>query len=194
VGTLAELVLVSVRCVATKPAVLGWLEADALPSRRARGLSMHHEVLGLTSGDTLLVHAASGGAGSFAVQLGVHAGARVIGSASPGNHDYLRVSVPSRWRLGIDSRCHASIARVRWPVGGRHRCAVCGSRNWADATCSSGPKGTAGRARASFPVRELSGSPSAQPFPWSARPMPSIWWKRGHTRGKVIIRPKDPVY
>jgi NADPH2:quinone reductase len=35
----------------------------------------------LTQGDTLLVHAAAGGAGSAALQLGVYAGARVFASA-----------------------------------------------------------------------------------------------------------------
>ena len=41
-------------------------------------------------GDTVLVHAAAGGVGSFAVQLAALRGARVIGTASEGNHDYLR--------------------------------------------------------------------------------------------------------
>jgi NADPH:quinone reductase-like Zn-dependent oxidoreductase len=48
------------------------------------------ELLGVTAGDTLLVHAAAGGVGSVAVQLGRLAGATVIGTASPANHDYLR--------------------------------------------------------------------------------------------------------
>lgn len=41
-------------------------------------------------GEAVLVHNASGGVGQFAVQLAVHAGARVIGTASPVNHDHLR--------------------------------------------------------------------------------------------------------
>ena len=41
-------------------------------------------------GDTVLVHAAAGGVGSFAVQLAALRGARVIGTASERNHDYLR--------------------------------------------------------------------------------------------------------
>jgi len=36
------------------------------------------------------VHAAAGGVGSFATQLAVMAGARVIGTAGESNHDYLR--------------------------------------------------------------------------------------------------------
>jgi NADPH:quinone reductase-like Zn-dependent oxidoreductase len=38
----------------------------------------------------VLVHAAAGGVGSFAVQIAVDRGARVIGTASERNHDYLR--------------------------------------------------------------------------------------------------------
>lgn len=40
--------------------------------------------------DTVLVHAASGGVGTFAVQIAVAQGARVIGTASERNHDFLR--------------------------------------------------------------------------------------------------------
>jgi NADPH:quinone reductase-like Zn-dependent oxidoreductase len=41
-------------------------------------------------GSTLLVNGASGSVGSAAVQLAVARGARVIGTGSPANHDYLR--------------------------------------------------------------------------------------------------------
>jgi NADPH:quinone reductase-like Zn-dependent oxidoreductase len=46
--------------------------------------------LGVGRGDTLLVNGASGSVGSAAVQLAVARGARVIGTASPVNHEYLR--------------------------------------------------------------------------------------------------------
>jgi NADPH:quinone reductase-like Zn-dependent oxidoreductase len=46
--------------------------------------------LGVVSGSTLLVNGASGSVGSAAVQLAVARGARVIGTASPANHEYLR--------------------------------------------------------------------------------------------------------
>jgi NADPH:quinone reductase-like Zn-dependent oxidoreductase len=45
---------------------------------------------GIRSGDTIVVSAAAGGVGGILSQLAVHAGARVIGSASPANHDWLR--------------------------------------------------------------------------------------------------------
>jgi len=45
---------------------------------------------GSGSGSTLLINGASGSVGSAAVQLAVVRGARVIGTASPANHEYLR--------------------------------------------------------------------------------------------------------
>ncbi|WP_306209803.1 NADP-dependent oxidoreductase [Actinoplanes sp. RD1] len=46
--------------------------------------------LAVTAGDVLLVHAAAGSVGTLAVQLARKAGATVVGTASPGNHEYLR--------------------------------------------------------------------------------------------------------
>ena len=88
-GTLAELVGVPIRCAAPKPPELGWAEAGALP---LAGLTAYQSVIaaGIGPGDTVLVHAASGGVGTFAVQFAAWAGARVIGTASPANHDYVR--------------------------------------------------------------------------------------------------------
>jgi len=48
------------------------------------------DLLGVGEGTTLLVNGAAGAVGSAAVQIAVGRGARVIGTASPGNHDYLR--------------------------------------------------------------------------------------------------------
>ncbi|HYO05342.1 MAG TPA: NADP-dependent oxidoreductase [Mycobacterium sp.] len=42
------------------------------------------------TGDTVLIHGASGGVGLFAVQLAVARGAKVIATASPARHDQLR--------------------------------------------------------------------------------------------------------
>jgi NADPH:quinone reductase-like Zn-dependent oxidoreductase len=44
----------------------------------------------VSTGDTVLVHGASGGVGLMAVQLAVNAGARVIGTAGETSHAYLR--------------------------------------------------------------------------------------------------------
>ena len=71
------------------PPSLGFAEAAGLPvaiETATRTL----DVLGVGAGSTLLVNGAAGGVGSAAVQLAVARGARVIGTASPANHDYLR--------------------------------------------------------------------------------------------------------
>lgn len=88
-GTLAEYVAVPVRTAAKKPAGLSFEEAAALPLAGLTALQTVRRS-GLGAGSTVLVHAAAGGVGSLAVQLAVHAGARVVGTASAGNHDYLR--------------------------------------------------------------------------------------------------------
>jgi NADPH:quinone reductase-like Zn-dependent oxidoreductase len=83
----AELVVLSY--YAPIPPSLDFAEAAALPSAietAARALDQ----LGVASGSTLLINGASGSVGSAAVQLAVVRGARVIGTASPANHDYLR--------------------------------------------------------------------------------------------------------
>lgn len=48
------------------------------------------DLLGVSAGDTLLVNGAAGAVGQAAVQLARARGARVVGTASPRNHDYLR--------------------------------------------------------------------------------------------------------
>jgi NADPH:quinone reductase-like Zn-dependent oxidoreductase len=71
------------------PPGLDFAGAAALPSAvetAARALDQ----LGVTSGGTVLINGASGSVGAAAVQLAVARGARVIGTASPPTHDYLR--------------------------------------------------------------------------------------------------------
>jgi NADPH:quinone reductase-like Zn-dependent oxidoreductase len=64
--------------------------------------------LGVGSG-TLLVNGASGSIGSAAVQLAAVRGARVIGTASPANHEYLRSlgAEPVAYGEGFVERVHA---------------------------------------------------------------------------------------
>jgi NADPH:quinone reductase-like Zn-dependent oxidoreductase len=83
----AELAVLSY--YAPVPSSLDFAGAAALPAAvetAARALDQ----LGVGRGGTLLVNGASGSVGSAAVQLAVVRGARVIGTASPANHDYLR--------------------------------------------------------------------------------------------------------
>ncbi|MFF3562564.1 NADP-dependent oxidoreductase [Streptomyces sp. NPDC002574] len=89
-GGFAESVAADVRTLVHKPAGLGWTEAAGLPLAGLTAYQAVTHVLAPTAGETVLVHAAAGGVGSLAAQVAVARGARVIGSASPGNHPYLR--------------------------------------------------------------------------------------------------------
>lgn len=88
-GSVAERVVASTRMLVRRP--------DGLDVQVAGGI----HVAGLTAvsclatvpvgaGDTVLVGGASGAVGLVACQLAIQAGARVIGTASSANHDFLR--------------------------------------------------------------------------------------------------------
>jgi NADPH:quinone reductase-like Zn-dependent oxidoreductase len=71
------------------PPPLGFAGAAVLPvaiETATRTL----DLLGVAAGQTLLVNGAAGGVGISAVQLARERGARVIGTASPANHEYLQ--------------------------------------------------------------------------------------------------------
>ncbi|MEV3971321.1 NADP-dependent oxidoreductase [Streptomyces sp. NPDC050698] len=65
--------------------------------------------LGDISGKTVLIEGAAGGVGSAAVQIAVARGARVIGTASEANHDYLRElgAIPVTYGEGLAERVAA---------------------------------------------------------------------------------------
>ncbi|WP_372483460.1 NADP-dependent oxidoreductase [Streptomyces aculeolatus] len=88
-----------------KPPGLPWELAGGLPMA-AETAYRTLAALGVAKDDTLLVHGAAGGVGSLAVQFAVSAGVRVIGTASPGNHDYLRSlgAEPVAYGEGVGAR------------------------------------------------------------------------------------------
>jgi NADPH:quinone reductase-like Zn-dependent oxidoreductase len=88
-GTYAELVAAPIRAVAPKPSSASFIEAAGLP---LTGLTAHQalDAAAVGPGDTVLVHAAAGGVGTMAVQLARLRGANVVGTASEGNHEFLR--------------------------------------------------------------------------------------------------------
>jgi NADPH:quinone reductase-like Zn-dependent oxidoreductase len=88
-GAYAERLLVSGDIVIPKPDELSFEQAAGL---MLTGVTAVHclTATAVEEGDTVLIHAASGGVGLMAVQLARAAGARVIGTASESNHDRLR--------------------------------------------------------------------------------------------------------
>ncbi|OAE00215.1 NADP-dependent oxidoreductase [Arthrobacter sp. OY3WO11] len=88
-GSFAEYIALPERLLARKPASLEWSESAGLP---LAGLTAYQVLnrLGLTSGETVLIHGGAGGVGSLGVQIAVAMGADVIATASEKNHDFLR--------------------------------------------------------------------------------------------------------
>ncbi|MGZ4467555.1 MAG: NADP-dependent oxidoreductase [Nocardioidaceae bacterium] len=89
-GTTAELVPAPERTVTRKPARLSFAEAGALPLAGMTAYQGIVEALDVQPGERVLVHAAAGGVGHFAVQIAAALGAEVVGTASAANHDRLR--------------------------------------------------------------------------------------------------------
>jgi NADPH:quinone reductase-like Zn-dependent oxidoreductase len=90
------------------PPSLDFAGAAALPAALETATRALDQ-LGVTGGSTLLINGASGSVGSAAVQLAVLRGARVIGTASPANHDYLRSlgAEPVAYGKGLVERVRA---------------------------------------------------------------------------------------
>ncbi|MFE6758421.1 NADP-dependent oxidoreductase [Streptomyces sp. NPDC057684] len=108
-GTFAEYVAAPVRTLARKPRNLTYEEAAGLPLAGLTAYQVLTGALAVQEGDVVLVHAAAGGVGSIAVQLGRHLGARVIGTASERNHDFLRElgAEPVTYGEGLAERVRA---------------------------------------------------------------------------------------
>lgn len=87
-GAYAERLLVRAASCVRKPPGLSWEKAGGL---MLAGTTAMHTVVAtrVGTGDTVLVHGAAGGVGSMVVQIARARGARVIGTASPSNHEYL---------------------------------------------------------------------------------------------------------
>lgn len=90
-----------------KPPAIPWAEAGVL-SASGQTASTALAELAVDSGDTVLIHGASGGVGTFAVQLAKARGATVIGTASEPNHEYLRSlgALPVSYGNGLTDRVH----------------------------------------------------------------------------------------
>ncbi|MEA2371683.1 MAG: hypothetical protein QOH12_2077 [Solirubrobacteraceae bacterium] len=74
---------------ATKPGGLSWAEAAGLPVAVETALRVL-KLLGCKEGQTLIINGAAGGVGIAGIQFARERGARVIGTASERNHEFLR--------------------------------------------------------------------------------------------------------
>ncbi|WP_116201398.1 NADP-dependent oxidoreductase [Amycolatopsis circi] len=81
-GAFSEQLVVDAAQLAPAPSRLGLEAAAGIPTAAATAWQALVEVANVQSGQTVLVHAAGGGVGSFAVQIARRLGARVIATAS----------------------------------------------------------------------------------------------------------------
>lgn len=89
-GAQAEYCIARAAEVAPKPRSVDHLLAAVTPISALTAWQALIERARLTAGQRVLIHGAAGGVGVFAVQLARWRGARVIGTASAGNLDFVR--------------------------------------------------------------------------------------------------------
>lgn len=116
-GGFAEYALADARSLLPAPESLDDAEAAALHIGYQTGWFGLHRRARLEAGETLLVHAAAGGVGSAAVQLGKAAGATVIGVV--GGADKTAVARELGCDVVVDRRSEDVVAAVKEATGGR---------------------------------------------------------------------------
>src|SRR3954470_18860981 len=94
---------------ARKPAGLSFEEAAGLPVAVETSVRVFNVLGGLGEGQTIVINGAAGGVGTAAVQLARARGARVIGTASERNHEFLRSlgAEPTTYGEGMVERVRA---------------------------------------------------------------------------------------
>jgi NADPH:quinone reductase-like Zn-dependent oxidoreductase len=95
IGAFAELALVRETAAARKPARLSHVEAASLPLVGLTAWQAMVDIARLQPGARILIHAGSGGVGTFAIQLGKHLGCWVATTAGARNLELVR-------KLGAD--------------------------------------------------------------------------------------------
>ncbi|MFJ5518202.1 NADPH:quinone oxidoreductase family protein [Streptomyces griseoluteus] len=116
-GGFAEYALADARGLLPAPEALDDAEAAALHIGYQTGWFGLHRRAYLEAGETLLVHAAAGGVGSAAVQLGKAAGARVIGVV--GGAGKAAVARELGCDVVVDRRAEDVVAAVKEATGGK---------------------------------------------------------------------------
>lgn len=193
------------------PASLDFAGAAALPVA-VETATRTLELLGVREDTTLLVNGAAGAVGSSAVQLARLRGARVIGTASPQNHEYLRSlgTEPTTYGEGLADRVRAiapggvdaaldaagggALTELVELAGGPERVVTIADYAGAQQTGAqfSGGMGTERALHALADIGPLieSGSfalPVAQTFPLERIGEAHALSQDGHVRGKLVL-------
>ncbi len=127
-GSFAELVAVAPDSVATKPPGVSHEEAAASATVGCTALQGLRDDGRLQSGQRVLINGASGGVGSFAVQIAKELGAEVWGTSSAAKLDFVRRlgavealdyrktplrSIDAKFDVVLDAACTSSFQEVR---------------------------------------------------------------------------------
>jgi len=193
------------------PASLDFAGAAALPVA-VETATRTLELLGVREDTTLLVNGAAGAVGSSAVQLARLRGARVIGTASPHNHEYLRSlgAEPTTYGEGLADRVRAiapggvdaaldaagggALTELVELAGGPERVVTIADYAGAQQTGArfSGGMGTERAVHALTDIGPLIDSgrfalPVAQTFPLERIGEAQALSEDGHVRGKLVL-------
>jgi NADPH:quinone reductase-like Zn-dependent oxidoreductase len=95
-GAYAEFAAAPESTVAKMPKSMDFITAAALPTAGLTALQIIRDAVGARPGMTILIHGAAGGVGSFASQIAKNIGARVTGTASNDDIEYLK-------SIGVDT-------------------------------------------------------------------------------------------
>jgi len=214
-GGFAEYVSVPVDAVALKPANLSFEEAAAVPMAAVtafQGLRHHGEV---QPGQKVLINGASGGVGTFAVQIARSYGPEVTAVTSTRNMDLVRslgadhavdhtrtdfARSERRYDLIFDTVGNLSVPDFRRALAEGGKAAVTGYTNLAEAV---GPVLLGGKAIARVSVHrvatrdlellsELIEGGKVRPvidrrYPFGEIPAAIAYLEQGHARGKVVV-------
>jgi NADPH:quinone reductase-like Zn-dependent oxidoreductase len=110
-GAYAEYIAVPASLVEAKPKSIDHIHTAAIPNAALAAWNGLVTTADLRKGQTVLVHAAAGGVGTFAVQIAKWLGAEVIGTASSYNHEFLS-------QLGADRLIDYNTTRFETVVQG----------------------------------------------------------------------------
>jgi NADPH:quinone reductase len=171
-GCYAEYVTCPAEQMAPIPAGLDAPDAAAVPVNGLTALQGLTGVLGLSSGDTVVITAAAGGLGHLAVQIARALGANVIATASPQHHAFVH-------RLGAE--VVVDHTQPDWPD--RVREAVPGG---AERVLALAPQTFAGAARAARDGAVIATPVHADDYPEA----PGVRWQLydGKPSGSDLIR------
>ncbi|MGF6316962.1 NADP-dependent oxidoreductase [Pseudomonas frederiksbergensis] len=90
IGTFAELIAVNENALALKPSNLDMAEAASAPLAALTAWQALVETAQVKKGQKVLIHAGSGGVGTFAIQLAKHLGAFVATTTSTANVEWVK--------------------------------------------------------------------------------------------------------